>query len=414
MQDMFSPKPPERSVPPPVARQFVPKRKMSALRFFAWSLVVLVIIFVVMVVIPAVFSGATVKITPRHEVVGVDNDFTALKGNATSTLGFEIMKLDDSASVTVPASGTEKVEKKASGTITIFNEYSSVAQKLIAKTRFKSPDGLIYRIQEAVSVPGAKSSSKGLVPGTLDVVVYADAAGAEYNIKPADFTIPGFESSPKYTKIYAKSKASMVGGIVGLVKIADPKTIADAQTQLRAALTDKVRRQAVVQTPANYMLYTDDSFIKFADVSSNVADTASTSDQTFEVRGSATIYGILFSTHDLARAVATKLISNYNNEDVSISNVDKLKFTIDKTAVSSIDDLDKLSFHLKGQASIEWLFDESDLKQKLSGLRKSEYSQIFAEFPGISRAEVVMSPAWAVSFPRDPKKIIIAKITATE
>ena len=53
--------------------------------------------------------------------------------------------------------------------------------------------------------------------------------------------------------------------------------------------------------------------------------------------------------------------------------------------------------------------DSRNLSDELFG----EYNSIFPGFPGILRANVEMSPAWAVTFPRDPKKISIVKLKAS-
>jgi hypothetical protein len=400
MQDMFSSQPARR-------RETSPK-KGHFWRYFLWTIAVLFVLFAIFILYPAIFSGATVKVYPRHETVNVNDDFTAQKGGGNGNVRFEIMKLTDSASMSVPAVGTEKVDKKASGTIVIYNGYSSSPQRLVARTRFKSLDGKIFRIDKDITIPGSTATSGAATPGSVEAVVYADASGEEYNIGLTDFTIPGFEGSPRYEKVYARSKTPMTGGFLGEVKTAAQQDIDDAHVKLEAVLRDRVQKQAVAQTPADFMLYTDPSFIVFNDVSNNAVGTSSA--DTFEVKGSATIYGILFSTKEHGQAIAAKLVHDYNGDEVTVPNIDKLKFTLDKSAAVDIANLEQFSFHLEGQANVEWTFNEADLKQKLSGLKKSEYSQVFSKFPGIEKADVELSPAWAVSFPRDPKKIVVVKM----
>jgi len=46
---------------------------------------------------------------------------------------------------TYPASGSDFVERGATGIITIYNDFSSDPQDLVATTRFETPDGKIYR-----------------------------------------------------------------------------------------------------------------------------------------------------------------------------------------------------------------------------------------------------------------------------
>jgi hypothetical protein len=208
----------------------------------------------------------------------------------------------------------------------------------------------------------------------------------------------------------------MTGGFVGEMKTASQADIADAQAKLKVSLGEKARKNAVAQTPADYILYYDPSFVVFKDVSSNIIGAATTTtegDQTFEVTGAATVYGILFSTKELAAAVAGKLVSDYKGEDVIIQDIDSIKFTMTKPEGFDITNLQQFDFHLKGQANVEWLFDVAALKAKLAGMKKSDYGKVFGEFPGILKANVEMSPVWAVTFPKDVKKISIIKLKAS-
>ena len=120
------------------------------------------------------------------------------------------MQLSAEESGLIAATGITSGGQYASGKITVYNNYSSAPQKLIANTRFQTSDGKIYRIKGAISVPGM---------GVTEATVYADRAGEEYNIGPADFTIPGLKGGPRFEKVFAKSKSAMSGGTSGNVRI---------------------------------------------------------------------------------------------------------------------------------------------------------------------------------------------------
>ena len=51
-------------------------------------------------------------------------------------------------------SGEPKAKLKSSGKIIVYNNFSSEPQRLIIRTRFESPEGLVYRIPESIVVPG--------------------------------------------------------------------------------------------------------------------------------------------------------------------------------------------------------------------------------------------------------------------
>ena len=125
----------------------------------------------------------------------------------------------------------EESGTRAHGIITVYNQYSPEPQLIIASTRFESPDGKMFRTQEKIMVPGAQSNDVRTIPGTIDVEVMTDYHGAEYNIGPSNFAIPGFEGTDKYKLFYGLSNAAMTGGSNIAVEDTDLKI--EYQNQLK-------------------------------------------------------------------------------------------------------------------------------------------------------------------------------------
>ena len=94
---------------------------------------------------------------------------------------------------------------KASGSITVYNNYSTASVKLIKNTRFQTPAGLIFRVPADVVIPGKQGST----PGQVTVTVFADQVGQQYNIGPTPrLTVPGLQSNAAmYAQIYANRPA---------------------------------------------------------------------------------------------------------------------------------------------------------------------------------------------------------------
>ncbi|MEK7154009.1 MAG: hypothetical protein AAB792_00430, partial [Patescibacteria group bacterium] len=128
------------------------------------------------------------KVSASSTATAVNSNFNQIPGQRFT----EQKKETD----TFPVTGQKDVVQKASGTITIFNK-SATAQRLVATTRFKSPGGLIFRILQTINVPASAKTGETVTPGLVVANVYADRPGAEYNIGPTQFTIPGFEGTPK-------------------------------------------------------------------------------------------------------------------------------------------------------------------------------------------------------------------------
>ena len=88
--------------------------------------------------------------TPRSHAIVFDasSEFSAYPagGAATGTLTYTTDAFDFEDSAVVVTQGTERVEERAHGRITVVNNYSATPVKLIKNTRFETPDGLIFRI----------------------------------------------------------------------------------------------------------------------------------------------------------------------------------------------------------------------------------------------------------------------------
>ncbi len=117
------------------------------------------------------------------------------------------------ASETFPTTGKKHITDKASGKITIYNEFSSGQQPIVQNTRFLSKEGLIFKVNEPVIIPGFTRIEGKDIPGEVTVTVYADKDGEKYNIGAASFTLPGFQGTARYSSIYARSTQAMTGGI---------------------------------------------------------------------------------------------------------------------------------------------------------------------------------------------------------
>ena len=166
----------------------------------------------------AVFASTTFEVTPKVETVSFDQDIMAyreVKDPAVS-LVYTVMTVVREATRSVEATGEEAVSRVASGKIIIYNKYSTAGQRLIKNTRFESPDGLIFRIKDPITVPGAKKVNGELVPGSVEAVVYADQPGDRYNISLSDFTIPSL--GDPHTA-FTLDQRGVTGGFVGTVRV---------------------------------------------------------------------------------------------------------------------------------------------------------------------------------------------------
>lgn len=349
------------------------------------------------------FRGAVITVTPKSASVTLAHSFAAARNATGDALRFEPVPLSKTVETTVPADAEKQVSEKASGRIAIYNNFSERPQRLIKNTRFETSDGLIYRIDKSITVPGRSRTGGATMPGTVEVTVYADSPGEEYNIPLSDFTVPGFKNDPaRFAGFYARSKTPMTGGREGMVKTPSEAAEKEARTALRAELEKGIRGAVAGQTPGDFILFDDAVSIvhESLPVTLKERDTAVIAEKAAAV-------AYLFRRSELASAIAKTGIRAYNGLPVEIANWNDLAFSLEEPPAVRSEVRETLRFTLKGKSRVVWRFDEEALRTALAGKQKDELGTALSAFPTIERIDVILRPFWSRHFPDNPKKIRI-------
>ncbi|MEK7590008.1 MAG: hypothetical protein AAB475_02020 [Patescibacteria group bacterium] len=378
-------------------------RKSGLSRFALWFVAIVVVIILILA-FSLLFSGAKVSITPKQSDTLVDARFNAAINADIGEVPFEIMTIEKTDSKKIPATGREKIEEKASGKIVVFNNFDSLSQRLIKNTRFETPEGLIYRVNKSVIVPGQKKESGETIPGSIEITVYADETGDKYNIGLSDFTIPGFEGSPRFKGFYARSKTPMTGGFVGEKLTVNPDALEKAKEVIHTELQKQLFNEAFAQKPDEFYLFDDTIFIEFESESS-----LENGDEV-EVREKAILHGALFNKEKFASHIAKNTIAAFDDETVEISDISTLTIAVSEKDEARPWEEEEFEFTVSGNAHIVWTFDEEKLKENLSGRAKAALLTVLSGYPSIKHAEVILYPFWKRSFPDKINKIKIEKV----
>ena len=381
-----------------------PKKSSKKSRYVIAGLVVIALAFG----ISTFFKSAKITITPEHQVHTLQNNFTAKKDATGGGLGFQIVTVTKDAEQTVPATGQKQVNTKATGQIVIFNNYSTASQKLVATTRFQTPEGLIYRLVSSVTVPGQQVKNGQTIAGSVTVTVVADASGDSYNIPLKDFVLPGLKGDPKYTKIYARSKTPMTGGFSGMQKTVSADVASTTEKSLENTLKDGLAKDIVSQIPANFVLYTNGLSYSFTP-GSQVGST----DAGAVIKKTGTAYAVIFDKGALTRAIVLATLPERAGDMIKISNLENLTFSY--ASSSSFDPAGNdttLGFTLTGDANMIWVLDENKLKTDLLGLSKTEAHEMLAKNNIITEFWLQTSPFWSTAIPKDPSKVTLVNTLA--
>ncbi len=379
-----------RVVPPPPPEEISHSAKTHSrrLRPRYWMIVAGSFIVLILAIL-TLFKGSTVSYVPRSALLSFSEEtYPAYKTGGEGLL-FSVVKLSSDKSVVVKATGESDVERKASGTIIVYNT-SSEAQKLIENTRFQSVEGRIYRISQAITIP-AKS---GTTPGSLEVRVTADVAGPAYNTGLTDFTVPGLKGTARYESVYGRSKTPMVGGFVGKERTAEQGDVAKAKSDLEEALRQELFTKAESEVPSDFIFLPSLSSVAFEElVSTSSSDSSGVS---LSLKGS--LYGLMFKRSDLALVLAKDKVSLNEGDLVELESLDSLQISFAGNP-GDILSLNQVSLKVSGSATLVFRVDEVSLKSDLSGKKKGEFDNVLKNYPSIESAKYSLSPFWKTRFP---------------
>lgn len=366
---------------------------------FLLFLLALIAVIALALVLSSVFHSVTVTLTPRTASAALNEAVTTTNAQtANSILPYQVVTVKTVGTQKVAATGEEKVDKAATGTIIIYNNYNANSQRLVKNTRFETPEGLIYRITDSVTVPG----KVGGTPGSVEATVVADATGDKYNAGLKDFTIPGFKNDPRYTTFYARSKTPLAGGFTGTVKVVADADRIKAQNDITARATAELLKKVGVEKSADSVFFSN-----AYSVSCTPLQQETLSDKEALIKMDCSLSAVMFDMQVLASFLAKKHVNGYTNDAVKVDNISDLVFTPKAGFAPATSET--ISFTITGNAAIEWVYDGEALKSALTGKRRTEVPSILQAYPMIERADISVRPAWRRSLPVDPTDIHLVK-----
>lgn len=384
-------------------RSHVPKRKSTML-----AAVLIFVIFLIGFGVNLLLGGAEITVYPKTRTVAVQGNFTAHRSPQVDELGYELLTLEATGEKQVRASGREEVAERAQGKIFVYNTAHEAPQRLIKNTRFESPDGLIFRIQESIEIPGITRNEDGnIVPGSIVADVFAEETGEQYNVGPTRFTVPGLEGTEQFDTVYAESTTAFAGGFEGEKYIIDESEYNTAKEALDNELRETLRTRLDEEKPADFVLYEDAITFAYDELpATEYGDSLAT------IKERVRLQVPIFKESEFASFLAAQTVPDYRNEPVLVEDPSTLNFTYGETIQNGVDisTLEELEFELSGTAVLVWTFDEAQVKQDLLGKEKSETANIFKNYTSISNVKAEVRPFWTNKFPDKEKNIDIQTI----
>jgi len=235
------------------------KVKSSKKSLFSKVLVFSTILLVLILVVGFFFfHKAEIKIKPKTFEIEIEEELTIDLNAQSFDFNAKIMPgrlFEDERTIEREFSATGKAvaEKKATGIITVYNEYSASFRTLIP-SRFVSAEGKLFWSTERITIPGYKKQGNKIIPGEKEVMVEAAEPGEDYNIGPSTFALPALAGSSLYTTIYARSFSSMTGGAIGEVAMVQGQDLEKAEQDLAVLAKEESKNSLTEELPHGWVI----------------------------------------------------------------------------------------------------------------------------------------------------------------
>ncbi len=351
-----------------------------------------------------VFARALINIRPLAEisilpplVVRVLADAPALDP-ARGIIPGEMIEFSETKEFENAASGRQFVSQRARGTIVISNSYSSQPQVLVVNTRFAAKEGKIFRLEKAVTIPGAKVENGTITPSTIAASVIAAEPGTAYNIASSDFVIPGFQGTPKFKGFTAKSAEAFSGGFEGDAAVATESDIKKAVERATAETFDALRDSLKTKIPQSFRAIEGAREVAILSVE---APRPKTPGDKFSVKVSGKVSALVFRESDEGDLVAA--IFSTTTPRVFIP----AKSSFERKSVSLDVSKRQLSYVLGGSAALGARLDAELIQKDIAGKTSEEITQILQKYAGIEAYKMKLFPVWLWRAPDDLGKVRI-------
>jgi hypothetical protein len=353
-------------------------------------------------------TKATVNLYVKASTKTGQASFTLAQTPSAGELASQTVTVDEQKSVSGKATGQKDEGAKATGQITIYNYWSSDSQVLVAGTKFQAiSSNQIFVLTNQVTVPGVASSTAGGVTsstaGSIVTNVAANDIGAEYNIAPDRFFIPGLSTSEQ-AKLYGQSSQPMTGGLKKTVTVVSDSDCSQLLTSIQTGLQQNAQNDLSAKAKA----YPGDVFntaLIFNNNPQTSCDPAVNSEaSSFTAKVQIHYVAFLYKDSDLKALLKSQLAQNLDpTKDISADSFSQLNFTAKKA------DLNNNNVALTVQTNLILIpkLDLNSIKQNITGKDLDSATKYLNANAQIQNSEVQLVPSFIKRLPRSSSRITI-------
>jgi hypothetical protein len=340
-------------------------------------------------------SNAKITVTASKDQAVVDAD----KGLLPATRKEDKQKLTG----TFTATGQKDVGTKASGTVTLKNCEDSENSITIPAGTGVSKGQYTFITQTAAVLPAASFSGGGsncTTPSSkaVDVKVVASNSGDQYNVSAGSYSVAG-----NFGNIVASGTA-MGGGSTKIVKVVSTDDVETAKAKLLEKAADNVKGKVTTLLSNDGLLPVVDTFVSDvgAPVPSIAVGAEAPADVTLTIEITSSMLGVKRTDIDpLLTKEITKKITPSTQKIYSTGSEAAVIAVIERPSA----DVVKMTVAVTGKIGPN--IDQVLLKKDIAGKKAGDAKQLIEARPGVSKADIQLSPFWVFSLPQKSQKINI-------
>jgi len=285
-----------------------------------------------------------------------------------------------------PATGQKNIGTKASGTITIYNNFDSSPHTFSAGTKLASSNKT-FLTKTTVTVGPFQRINGQDVMGAVKVDIEAEDVGSDYNVKAGRFTILGLPANQQ-DSIYGQSQDSLKGGDSRQVQVVSQSDFDKAKQQLITQLSNQLTQDFTNKTK-------NKKIIDKAIVKSDPAVTTSTpvggEAKNFDMKVKVTEQVMVFDFaqfKDFLTQILTKQVPA--DKMVNIQSDNDIGFEVKKTVY----DKGELDLTTNVLAKVSAKISPESIKTQILGKSASVATGIIQSVNGVEKAEISFWPSW--------------------
>ena len=320
---------------------------------------------------------AEIIIIPASEEIEFSGKFTVKDGENSDykakIISGTLIEKEKETEKSFLSTGKEKKIEKAKGEITIYNE-DGYSHRFVPSTRFESPDGKFFKSIEWINIPAGSKEN----PGTVEIEVIASEAGEEYNIEPADFTVPGLEGTNVYELVYAKSAEAMKGGLIGEAKVVAGDDIKKAEKEMKELeenLISDIKSEILKGTSSNLQFLSDSILI----IKEGITFDKKAGDIGKDFLGKVKVKAKLLNfNEDDVQEIVADIIAGRVKENIEFEEIVSTQEIQYKTLKNDIENgVAEISF--EGKEKVAWRIDLGEIKKEVYGMEGANFREYIRE-----------------------------------